>query len=572
MSSVKKMVIVGGVAGGASAAARARRISEDAEIILIERGPSISYANCGMPYYIGGVIADRKRLLVQTAENMRQRFRIDVRVNTEALAIARDRRVLRIRDVSSGQEKEETYDVLILSPGAEPVRPPLLGIDLPGVFVLRSLEDMDHIQAFLASRKAKRSLIVGGGFIGLEMAEAFRARGLEVVLVEMATQVLNQLDPEMAAPVHQQLESHGVALKLGVSINGFTAAGEMIAARLSTGEVLETDLVVLAIGVRPEVKLAREAGLEIGAAGGIKVDEHLRTSDPAIYAVGDAIETRDIVAGEMAPVPLAGPANRQGRIAADNALGQPTSAYRGSQGTAICKIFDLTAGSTGLSEKMLKRLGRPYQKIYVHPASHAGYYPGAHPLSLKLLYHPQTGKILGTQIVGTEGVDKRLDVLATALRGGMTVFDLEHLELAYAPPYGSAKDPVNYAGFVAVNALRGLVTFCHTEEMVAPSENQVLLDVRTPSEVAAGTIPGALNIPVDSLRERLAEIPRDKELLVFCQVGLRSYLAARMLNQHGWKTKVLTGGYTTYQASVGALARAKILTPGEVQNDADVES
>jgi NADPH-dependent 2,4-dienoyl-CoA reductase/sulfur reductase-like enzyme/rhodanese-related sulfurtransferase len=572
MSSAKKVVIVGGVAGGASAAARARRLSEDAEIIIIERGPSISYANCGMPYYIGGVIADRKRLLVQTAENMRQRFRIDVRVNTEALAIDRSRRVLKIRDLASAQEKEEHYDVLILSPGAEPIKPPLPGIDLPGVFTLRSLQDMDQIRSFLDNRKARRSIIVGGGFIGLEMAEAFRERGLEVVLVEMAQQVLNQLDPEMAAPVHQQLEAHGVALKLGASVNGFHTAGEMIATQLSTGEVLQADLVVLAIGVRPEVKLAREADLEIGAAGGITVDEHLRTSDPTIYAVGDAVETLDIVAGQMASVPLAGPANRQGRIAADNALGQPASVYRGSQGTAICKIFDLVAGSTGLNEKMLKRLGRPYQKIYIHPASHAGYYPGAQPMSLKLLYHPKDGKILGTQVVGTDGVDKRLDVLATALRGNMTVFDLEHLELAYAPPYGSAKDPVNYAGFVAANALRGDVTYCHTEEMVAPSEHQLLLDVRTPSEVAAGTIPGALNISVDSLRERLTEIPREKELLVFCQVGLRSYLAARILNQHGWKTKVLTGGYTTYQAVVGASAGAKAVAQREVRNDANAES
>jgi NADPH-dependent 2,4-dienoyl-CoA reductase/sulfur reductase-like enzyme/rhodanese-related sulfurtransferase len=561
MASAKKIVIVGGVAGGASAAARARRLSESAEIILIERGPAISYANCGLPYYIGGVIPERKSLLVQTAESLRRRFRIDVRVNTEALSIDRSRKAIRIRDLVCGQEKEENYDVLILSPGAEPVRPPLPGIDLPGIFALRSLEDADHIQAFLVSRHAKRGLIVGGGFIGLEMAEALRARGLEVVLVEMALQVLNQLDPEMAFPVQQQLAAQGVTLKLGVSVQSFSAQGEMIATQLSSGEVVETDLVILAIGVKPEVKLAREAGLQIGVSGGIQVDEHLQTSDPAIFAIGDAIETRDITSGQVAVLPLAGPANRQGRIAADNALGQTSSIYRGSQGTAICKIFDLAAGSTGLNEKTLKRLGMAYEKIYIHPANHAGYYPGAKSLSIKLLYRPPDGKILGTQIVGSDGVDKRLDVLATALRGNLTVFDLEQLELAYAPPYGSAKDPVNYAGFAAANALRGTVAFCHAEELAAPSEKQLLLDVRTAPEFAAGTIPGALNIPLDSLRERLAEIPRGKELLVFCQVGQRSYLAARILNHHGWKTKVLTGGFTTYQACQRTWANSTDLKP-----------
>jgi len=555
MSSVKKIVIVGGVAGGASAAARARRLDENAEILLIERGPAISFANCGLPYHIGGVIAERKKLLVQTAESMRRRFRIDVRVNTEAVAVDRGRKIVRIRDLAGQAEQDVAYDILILSPGAEPVRPALPGIGLPGVFTLRTLQDMDNIQAFMAIRKPLRALVVGGGFIGLEISEAFRDRGLEVVLVEAAPQVLTPLDPEMAHPLHRELERNGVMLKLGAKVQGFAQAGDGLAAELSTGETVNADLAILAIGVKPEVALAAAAGLEIGGRGGIRVDEHLRTSDPAIYAVGDAVETVDLVSGRPVPVPLAGPANRQGRLAADHALGVQTAAYRGTQATAICKVFGMTAGSTGANEKTLKAIGRGFEKIYIHPDHHAGYYPGAQPLSLKLLFDPENGAILGAQVVGREGVDKRLDVLATALRGRMTVYDLEHLELAYAPPYGSAKDPVNVAGFVAANALRGAVAYCHTQDMLSPRPDQLILDVRTAPEAAAGTIPGSLNIPVDSLRDRLDEIPRDKELLIFCAVGLRSYLAARMLGQRGWRTKVLTGGYTTYLAVAEALEK-----------------
>lgn len=572
MSSVQKIVIVGGVAGGASAATRARRLSEQASIVLLERGSFISFANCGMPYHLGGVIKDRDRLLVQTPEAMAERYRIDVRVNTEALSIDRARKVVRIRNRLTGETREEMYDALILSPGAEPIRPPLPGLNLPGIFTLRSLEDMDKIQEWLKTRRVSRALVVGGGFIGLEMTEAFRERGLEVALVEMAPQVLTQLDPEMAAPVHQQLKLHQVNLKLGVSVNGFSASEDRLRVQLSSGENLETDVVVLAIGVKPEVALAREAGLKIGDRGGIFVDEQMRTSDPSIFAVGDAVETLDIVGGQRSPVPLAGPANRQGRIAADNALGRPASAYRGSQGTSICKVFQLAAGSTGQNEKNLKRLGMKYRKIYVHPASHAGYYPGAHPLSLKLLFEPDQGRLLGAQVVGSDGVDKRLDVLAVALRARMTVFDLEHLELSYAPPYGSAKDPVNYAGFVASNALRGDLELCTPEELASPAENQLVLDVRTPDEASAGTIPGSLNIPIDVLRERIKEIPKGRELLIFCQVGLRSYLAARILQQQGWKTRVLTGGYTTYKAVMGMLAQETPVPPREIRQDANEDS
>ncbi len=549
MLTKPKIVIVGGVAGGASAAARARRLSEDATIILLERGPDISFANCGLPYHIGGAIKDRKRLLVQTPGAMQRRFRIDVRTHTEVLAIQREPKSLRLLNLLSNEETDETYDILILSPGAEPIRPLLPGSDLPGIFTLRSLEDMDRIIADISSRRAKRALIAGGGFIGLEMAEAFRARDLAVTLVEMAPQVMSPLDPEMVAPVHQELKHQGITLKLGLSVNGFKQTPGGLEVQLSSGETVETDLALLAIGVKPEVKLAKDAGLVLGERGGIQVNEHLQTSDPSIYAVGDAVETRDFTGGFQTLLPLAGPANRQGRLAAEHALGRAQNAYRGSQGTAICKIFDLTAASTGLNEKALKRMQKPYQKIHIHPANHAGYYPGASHMSIKLLYAPDNGLILGAQITGTEGVDKRIDVLATAMRGGMTAFDLEHLELAYAPPYGSAKDPVNYAGFVASNALRGDVTFCHAEDIIAAQENQCVLDVRTASEVAAGSIPGSIHIPLDSLRERLKELPVGKELLVYCQVGLRSYLAARILQHHGWKVRVLSGGLTTFKAA-----------------------
>lgn len=568
----RKLVIVGGVAGGASAAARARRRDEDAEIVLIERGPFISFANCGLPYHIGGVIRERNRLLVQTAEAMRRRFRIDVRVNSEVLAVDRGRKVVSVRDAATGKTYDEPYQTLILSPGAEPIRPALPGIDSPGIFTLRSLDDMDRIMAYLGARDPKRALVVGGGFIGLEMAEALRGRGLAVTLVEMAPQVMGSLDPEMAAPVHQQLSLHGVALRLGAGVAGFTAEARGLAVRLTSGETLETDLAILAIGVRPETVLAREAGLALGARGGIQVNEHLQTSDPDIYAVGDAIETLDFVSNESGVLPLAGPANRQGRLAADHALGLAESAYRGSQGTSICKVFFLAAGGTGMNEKTLRRLGRAYAKVYVHPASHAGYYPGAQPLSIKLLYDPADGRLLGAQVVGTDGVDKRLDVLATALRGRMTVYDLEHLELSYAPPFGSAKDPVNYAGFAAANHLRGDVRFFYAEEIGSLRENRVLLDVRTPSEVGAGTIPGAVNIPVDDLRARLGELPADKEILVFCAVGLRSYLAARVLQARGFAVRVLTGGYTTYKAVSGMMELEAAARPAEITSDANEDA
>jgi NADPH-dependent 2,4-dienoyl-CoA reductase/sulfur reductase-like enzyme/rhodanese-related sulfurtransferase len=562
-------VIIGGVAGGASAAARARRLSEDAVIIMFERGEYVSFANCGMPYHIGGAIPDRDRLLVQTPESLRKRFRIDVRTNTEVIRIDRAGRRVIARDLKTDTEVAEYYDALILSPGAEPVRPNIPGVESPRVFTLRSLRDMDAIKTFLETgkrvKKGKKmcAAVIGAGYIGLEMTEALVERGVKVVLIELMNQVMGPLDPEMAALLNQQLVLRGVDLRLGTSVTAFRAGSPTcsmntlgcpeedggISAVLSTGGEVGCDFVMMTVGVQPDVKLAREAGLTIGETGGILVDVHMRTNDPDIYAVGDAVEVTDFVGGFKTLIPLAGPANRQGRIAADVIFGRD-SAYRNTQGTAIVKVFDFAAGMTGLSEKTLKRRGIPCEKIYVHPASHAGYYPGASPISLKLLFDPVEGKILGAQAVGADGVDKRIDVIAVAIRAGMTVRDLQHLELSYAPPYGSAKDPVNYAGFVASNVIAGDMRLCTVEEMLEPSNDQIILDVRTPAEVMRGTIPGAINIPVDDLRQRMNELPRDKEVLVTCWVGFRGYFACRILSQHGYRCRNLSGGYKTFLNAV----------------------
>jgi len=550
MGKEKRIVIVGGVAGGASAAARARRLSEEAEIVMFERGDYISFANCGLPYHIGGQIKDRDRLLVQTPEKMRQRFGIDVRTQCEVMRIDRDKKTVTVRDLVKGRQSEVAYDALILSPGAEPVRPKMPGIDSPRVFTLRSIPDMDAIKAVVDAEGCKHAVVVGGGYIGLEMAEALIECDVSVALVELEPQVMGTVDPEMATPLHQELRLHGVDLHLGTSLTEVATQGATTSVLLSDGQRLDTDLVIMAVGVRPEVKLAQEAGLRIGQRGGIVVDEHMQTNDPHIYAVGDAVEVTDFVGDFSTVIPLAGPANRQGRIAANMIFGRE-SRYRKTQGTAICKVFNLAVGTTGMNEKNLKRQGIAYEKVYIHPACHAGYYPGATQISLKLLFDPETGKILGAQAVGTKGVDKRIDVLAVALRAGLTVFDLQDLELCYAPPFGSAKDPVNYAGFVAANVIDGDMPICHVSDVIEPRDDQYLIDVRTPGEVQAGTIPGAVNLPIDELRERLDEIPKDKELLIFCQVGLRGYLACRLLNQRGYTARNLTGGYKTYREVEG---------------------
>ena len=544
----KRIVIIGGVAGGASAAARARRLSEEAEIILFERGPYVSFANCGLPYHVGGVIADRARLLVQTPQSLETRFNLDVRVNTEVQSIDPQARLLTVRNLKTGQLDQQPYDALVLSPGAEPLRPPIPGIADRRIMTLRNMGDMDAVLAAMPG--ARSVLVIGGGYIGLEMAEAFRHRGLEVVLVEKLDQVMGVADPEMTAPLHQELARNGVDLRLGLSVDGFEPGPEGLVALLSDGSKVACQFALLAIGVRPETALARSCGLTLGSTGGILVDEYMRTSDPHIWAVGDAVEVRDAVVDGPALIPLAGPANRQGRIAADNILGR-ASTYKGTQGTAICKVFDLAFAMTGQTEKGLVRKGVAFHKIYVHPADHATYYPGAHPLSLKLLFEPGEGRILGAQAVGAAGVDKRIDVIATAMRGGLTVFDLEDAELCYAPPFGSAKDAVNMAGFNASNVLRGDVALWEPEELSHLKPNQVLLDVRTLQEFRNGTIPGARLAPVDELRDRLEELDRGQEYLLFCQVGLRGYVAARLLAQHGHQVRNLSGGYKRYQMGMG---------------------
>lgn len=550
MTHSHRILIVGGVAGGASAATRARRLSETATIILFERGPYVSFANCGLPYHIGGIIEDRKRLLLQTPESLNARFDLDVRVQSEVLAIDPSTQRVRVRHLKTGREYEEAYDALVLSPGAEPIRPALPGIEDPRIHTLRNLGDMDAILAGLNAAKLGRVLVVGAGYIGLELAESLRHRGLDVVLVERLPQVMAVADPEMVTAIHQELTRQGVDLRLNASVASFERSGELLEAVLADGARVACDLAVLCVGVRPETALAKAAGLQLGRTGGIWVDDQMRTSDPSIFAVGDAVEVGEFVSGDPALIPLAGPANRQGRIAAEVILGRD-SRYRATQGTAICKIFDLTFAMTGLSERSLTQKGLAFQRIYVHPADHATYYPGAHAITLKLLFAPDTGRMLGAQALGRSGVDKRIDVLAVALRAGLTVFDLEELELCYAPPFGSAKDAVNMAGFVASNVVRGDVNLWEPEELSTLAPDQLLLDVRTQTEFAQGTIPGAQWAPVDELRERLEDLPRGKELLLFCQVGQRGYVAARMLAQHGFRVRNLSGGYKRYLMWLG---------------------
>ncbi|MEN6386370.1 MAG: FAD-dependent oxidoreductase [Phycisphaerales bacterium] len=546
MSNTKRIIIVGGVAGGASAAARIRRLSEEAEITMFERGKNISFANCGMPYHIGGDIPNRDNLLVQTPEQMQKRYRIDVRTQCEVKSINRQTKTVTVENLVTHEQFTQNYDALILSPGAEPFIPPTNGVKSSRVLTLRSLEDMDRIKEAVDKSLNQQAVVVGAGYIGLEMTEALVKRGISVTLIELANQIFTPADAEMTAPLLEQLETNGVDLKLGTSITNISEINNSLELTLSNNEKVTAGYVIMSIGVKPEVNLARAAGLKIGSTGGIEVNENMQTNDPNIYAVGDAVEVPHLLNGNKVLLPLAGPANRQGRIAADNIFGRK-SIYKSSQGTAICKIFDLAIAMTGLSEKNLKRLGKRYEKIYVHPASHASYYPGSSQITLKLLFDPENGKILGAQAVGADGVDKRLDVLAVAIRAGRTVSDLADQELCYAPPYGSAKDPVNYAGFVASNAISGDMPVCHVEQILSASENQYLLDVRSKAEFQAGTIPNAKNIPLDELRNRISELPKDKEALAFCQVGLRGYLACRIMQQNKIPCRNLTGGYKIYK-------------------------
>lgn len=541
-----KVIVIGGVAAGMSAAARLRRLDEQAEILVLERSPYVSFANCGLPYHIGGVIKERQQLLLQTPASLKASLDLDVRTGHEVAAVDAKRKMVTVREVEGGRTYEASYDKLVLCPGALPLRPPLPGLDHPAVMVLRNVPDMDAIKK-VVDAGAKRAVVIGGGYIGLEMAESLRERGLAVDLVEMQPQLLPPLDPEMTWPLEEHARQHGVTLHLGTAAAAFRDAGGAVKVELQNGTELMADLVILSAGVKPDTALAKAAGLTIGPRGGIQVDEFLRTSDPDIYAAGDAVETPHRLLSGSWLMPLAGPANRMGRTVADNLAGRPTP-WKGAQGTSIVKVFAMTAGGTGANEKTLQRDKVAYQKVYLHPGQHAGYYPGATPLHLKVLFAPDTGKVLGAQVVGFDGVDKRIDVLATAMMAGLGVQDLQDLELAYAPPYGSAKDPVNMAGFIGANMMKGDLAVWYAEDFPARTADGVVLDVRGATDFELGHVPGALNIPLPEIRARSNELPAGKTVYVYCKVGFRSYLAMRALRQRGCTVKTLAGGFDTFKA------------------------
>lgn len=546
-----KVVIVGGVAGGATAAARIRRLDEAAQILIFERSGYISYANCGLPYYIGGVITDEGQLTLQTPESFYRRFRVEARVRHEVTAIHPQRKTVSVRNLNTGAEFEESYDKLLLSPGAKPTQPPMPGLDDPRLFTLRTVEDTLRIHRFVEERKPRSVVLAGGGFIGLELAENLRERGLEVTIVQGIDHMLLQLDPEMAAFLHAKLRQKGIRLLLGHMVEGFSSTQDGIQVNMKQADPIQADLAVMAIGVSPDTALAREAGLELGVRGSIVVNDRMETSLPDIYAVGDAVQVRHAVSGENTLISLAGPANKQGRIAADNICGGD-SRYLGAQGSFVLKAFDMTVASTGLSEEEARRLGLDCDKVYLAPASHAGYYPGGKVMMMKVLFERGTFRLLGAQIAGYDGVDKRIDVLATAIHAHLTGPELKDLDLAYAPPYSSAKDPVNMAGFMIENLSHGLVEQFFPEDVDAlPRDGSVtLLDVRTPGEYADGHAEGFVNLPVDDLRERLREVPVGKPVYVICQSGLRSYIACRILAQQGFKCYNLSGGWRLYETVV----------------------
>jgi NADPH-dependent 2,4-dienoyl-CoA reductase/sulfur reductase-like enzyme/rhodanese-related sulfurtransferase len=550
-----KVIIVGGVAGGASCAARLRRLDEKAEIVLVERGPYVSYANCGLPYHIGGSIEKESSLLVATEEMFRAVFGIDCRTNCEVVSILPKEKTVELKDHKTGSVSTEKYDKLVLSPGAAPIRPPLPGIDLPGIFSVRTVPDAKNIREWLdrdmdhsvgnpfsgidTVSKPKHAVVIGGGFIGLEMVENLKHRGLEVTLIEKLNQVMPPLDPEMARLVERYLVRHGVNLVLSDGVAGFRKPETGVLEVLTeSGKAFPADIVILAIGVRPETALAKAAGLELGKRGGIRVDDHMRTSDPDIYAVGDAVEVRDFVTRQWTLIPLAGPANRQGRIVADVLAGRK-SRFRGTQGTSICQLFGGVIAQSGVSEKVLNQLGdTDYEKIYLYPNSHAGYYPGAKLLPMKVIFRKSNGRVLGAQVLGEDGVAKRIDSFAMAIQMGCTIYDLEESELSYAPPFGSAKDPVNFAGMVAADILRGDMPITHWES----PNGAFLLDVRNPQEIAVEAVPGACNIPLPQLRSRLNDLPKDREIHVICRSAVRAYFATRILLQNGFKAKNISGG------------------------------
>jgi NADPH-dependent 2,4-dienoyl-CoA reductase/sulfur reductase-like enzyme/rhodanese-related sulfurtransferase len=536
-------------------------MSEKAQIIIFERGPYVSFANCGLPYYVGDVITDERDLLIATPELFKERFNIEVRVRSEVRSIDREKREIEVRNSETGRLYRESYDALVLAPGAAPVRPPIPGIDLSGIFSLRTIPDSRQIREQIAGRKAKRAVVVGGGFIGLETTENLVRRGISVTIVEMLAQVMPPIDPEMAVPIQEHLTANGVSLCLGDAVAGFEQGpeGNTVLVITGSGRRYVCDMVLLAIGIRPEVTLAQEANLEIGRLGGIRVDGQMRTSDERIWAVGDAVEVRHFVGGEWSLFPLAGVANRQGRIAADVILGRGAT-FRGVQGTIVCKVFDITVAATGMSEKSLNRCklgGRQehYEKIYLHPGQHVNYYPGAKPITMKLIFSIEDGRVLGAQAVGEEGVEKRIDVIAMAIQQGATVFDLEEAELCYAPQFGAAKDPVNIAGMIAANAMRGDAPVAHWADV--SSSGSYILDVREPEEFHLDHVEGANNIPLHSLRDNMNGLPRDREILVYCAVGQRSYYASRTLRLNGFPAKNISGGMKTYHAASGGPAAVK---------------
>ncbi|MFC4798278.1 CoA-disulfide reductase [Neobacillus sp. GCM10023253] len=555
----QKVIIVGGVAGGATAAARLRRVSEDVDIILVERGEHISFANCGLPYYIGETIKDRSKLLVQTVKEMSERFKLDIRNLSEVMSIDPENKKVTIKNLQNGEVYQQTYDKLLLSPGARPIVPPIPGLnENQTLFTLRNIPDTDKIKNYVDSQNPKKAVVVGGGFIGIEMAENLVDRGIEVTIIEMANQIMAPIDFEMASILHTHLKEKGVKLILENGVQSFANQGKKVI--LSDGTEIETDMTILSIGVRPENELAKTAGLELGERGGIITNEYLQTSNEDIYAVGDAVEVVDYISGTKAMIPLAGPANRQGRIAANNMMGKKEK-YKGTMGTSIAKVFDLTVAATGNNEKTLKRLGVSYEVVHIHPSSHAGYYPGAAPIALKLIFDKENGKIFGAQAVGADGVDKRIDVIATAIKGGLTIEDLTNLELSYAPPYSSAKDPVNMAGYVASNIMEGeleMVQWHEIDKIVA--DGGLLIDVREPMEREFGFIEGSINIPLNDLRNRLEELPKDQTIYVSCQVGLRGYLASRILKNNGYQVKNVDGGWKTYSSVFGSNINKKVET------------
>ncbi|CAB4671224.1 unannotated protein [freshwater metagenome] len=543
---MKKILIIGGVAGGMSAATRLRRLDPEASIIVLERSGHVSYANCGLPYFVGGVIEDHDALLLQTPESLHARFRLDVRVNHDVLSVNAEEKYIVVRDMLAGTESQYPYDYLVMSPGALPVVPPLPGIEL--AYTLRTVEDVDRI-ALAVSKKPEKAVVVGGGFIGLETAENLHHKGIQTTIVEAMDQVLAPLDPEMATLVAAELTGHGIELRLGSGIASVDAGG----VHLANGAYLPADLVILAIGVKPDTSLAKSAGVTIGERGGIQVDQHNRTSNEWIYAIGDAAEKRDALDGSATLVPLANIANRQGRVIADHIMGRATRVVP-TIGTAIVKVFDLAIAVTGWNEKRLRASGREILVLHSHPGSHAGYYPGAKTMALKIIIDPTTGLILGAQGVGKDGVDKRIDVIATAIRAGLEAVELADLELAYAPPFGSAKDPVNMLGYMAENILSGLTSNVQWSDIAAlKSKGSYLLDVRSAKEFAEGSIPGAINIPIDDLRERISEIPKE-HVVVLCQVGQRGHTATVLLREQGVDATNLDGGYLTWKNSPARVA------------------